>query len=88
MDMQPNETLTIAETVNHFDSIHQLAYGGSCPGTTQIDCKDDPDTQSFSWTNEFDAVERVYFMIDNRYSSGHGDFTIAWNISRGNQCQT
>ena len=83
--MQPNETLTIAQTSNLFDSIHQLAYGGPCPGTTQIDCRDDPDTQDFSWTNKLKTPERVYFMIDNRYSTGHGDFTIEWAISRGNK---
>ena len=85
LDMQPRETLTIAQTSNQLDSVHQLAYGGSCPGTTQINCTDEPDTQSFSWTNEFNVVKRVYFMIDSKYSTGHGDFTIAWEISRGNE---
>ena len=84
LDMKPGDTLTIAQISNQFDSVHQLAYGGSCPGTNSIDCTDDPDTQSSSWTNYFDAVERVYFMID-AYSTGYGDFTIVWNISQGNK---
>ena len=82
--MQPGEKLTIGQTYNNFDSRHQLAYGGSCPGNTTIICKDDPDTESVSWTNEYQTVERVYFMIDAS-SSGHGSFTIEWQISGGNK---
>ena len=81
--MNPGDTLTIGQTSNGFDSRHQLAYGGACPGTIQIECYDDPDLQSVSWTNNFDAVERVYFMID-AYSTDYGYFNIEWEISRGN----
>ena len=82
--MQPGERLTIGQTSNTFDSVHHLAYGGSCPGNTNIGCMDYPDTGSVSWTNEFQTAERVYFMID-AYSSGHGSFTIEWQISGGNK---
>ena len=77
--MQPGETLTIGQTSNNFDSRHHLAYGGPCPGTTQIACRDDPDTQAMSWINEFDTIERAYFMID-AYSNGEGSFTIEWEL--------
>ena len=85
--MNPGDTLTIGQTSNGFDSRHQLAYGGACPGTTPIECLDDPDTQSISWTNNFDVVKRVYFMIDGfpLHSSNYGDFNIEWEISRGNE---
>ena len=82
--MQPGETLTIGQAYNNFDSRHQLAYGGPCPGNTTIICKDDPDTESVSWTSEYQTVERVYFMID-AFSTGSGPFTIGWTISSGNK---
>ena len=84
LDMQPGETLTIGQTSNTFDSFHHLAYGGSCPGNTNIGCMDDSDTESVSWTNEFQTVERVYFMID-AYGSGSGSFTVEWAITSGNK---
>ena len=80
--MRPGEKLTIGQTYNNFDSWHQLAYGGSCPGNTNIICKNDPDIESVSWTNEFQTIERVYFMID-AYNGGKGSFTIGWTISSG-----
>ena len=79
--MQPGETLTIGQTSNTFDSVHHLAYGGSCPGNTNIGCMDYPDTGSVSWTNEFQTAERVYFMIDAYSTAGRGSFTIEWAIS-------
>ena len=80
LDLDPGYKLTIGQTSNNYDSRHQLAYGGSCPGINTVNCIDDPDTEAISWENRLDTAERVYFMIDNRYSSGHGDFTIAWNF--------
>ena len=84
LDMQPGETLSIGQTYNNFDSRHQLAYGGSCPGNTNIICMDEPDIDRVSWTNEFQTIERVYFMID-AHSTGSGSFTIGWTISNGNK---
>ena len=79
--MQPGETITIGQTSNTFDSVHHLAYGGSCPGNTNIGCMDDSDTESVSWKNEFHTVERVYFMIDAYGTYDRGSFTIEWTIS-------
>ena len=84
LDLQPGKALSIAQTTNQFDSYHQLAYGGSCPGNTSIACVDDSDLQTLTWANNFDAVERVYFMID-AYSGDYGYFTIEWGIFQGNK---
>ena len=32
--------LTIRQTVNNFDSLHQLSYGPNCPGNTVVQCSD------------------------------------------------
>ena len=85
LDMQPGEALTIGQTYNTFDSVHQLAYGGPCPGNTNIACRDDPDTERFSWTNEFQTVERVYFMIDGYSTTSRGSFILEWTNSTGNK---
>ena len=72
--------------MNRFDSRHQLAYRGPCPGEILIDCVDDADTKSLTWKNEFNQNELVYFMID-AYSTGHGSYTIEWEI-QGNKGET
>ena len=79
--MDPGYKLTIGQTSNSYDSRHQLAYGGSCPGTNIVNCIDDPDTEAISWENTLGIwqVKRVYFMID-AYSSRDGSFTIEWEI--------
>ena len=79
LDLDPGYKLTIGQTSNSYDSRHQLAYGGSCPGINTVNCIDDPDTEAISWENRFDTAERVYFMID-AYSSRNGSFTIWWEI--------
>ena len=79
LDLDPGYKLTIGQTSNSYDSRHQLAYGGSCPGTNTVNCIDDPDTEAMSWENRLDTAERVYFMID-AYSSRNGSFTIEWEI--------
>ena len=79
LDLNPGYKLTIGQTWNNYDSFHQLAYGGSCPGINTVSCLDDPDTGAMSWENELDAVERVYFMID-AYTTSSGSFTLEWEI--------
>ena len=67
---------------------YQLAYGGSCPGSTLVYCIGDLGTLTMHWGNNFDTIKRVYFMID-AYSDDHGNFTIAWTVqvSLGNKLQ-
>ena len=79
LDLDPGYKLTIAQTSNTYDSRHQLAYGGSCPGTNTVNCLDDPDTEAISWENRLDTAERVYFMID-AYTNEDGPFTMEWEI--------
>ena len=79
VDLSPGSHLTIGQTYNNYDSRHQLAYGGSCPGINTISCLDDPDTRAMSWENELDTVERVYFMIDAN-TTRSGSFTLEWEI--------
>ena len=79
MDLDPGYKLTIGQTSNSYDSRHQLAYGGYCPGINIVNCMDDPDTEAISWENKLGFVERVYFMID-AYTTGDGSFTIEWEI--------
>ena len=79
VDLSPGSHLTIGQTYNNYDSRHQLAYGGSCPGINTVACIDDPDYEEVSWKNDLDTVERVYFMID-AYTTSSGSFTLEWEI--------
>jgi hypothetical protein len=74
----PGSTITIGQTSNTFDSKHTLRYGGLYPGDNVVQCVDDPDTATLSFTNAGDANVPVYFLVD-AYSGG-GDFVIAWTI--------
>jgi len=81
--LQPGETISIRQIGNSFDSRHELRYGTeACPGTTSIACRDDPDTQLETWTNDQGGVTKVWFMID-AYQTQSGRFTIEWNIGSG-----
>ena len=85
LDMQPGQTLRIYQTSNTFRPRHQLAYGEPCPGKTIIDCSDS-DYQIMSWKNEFDNVQRVYYMIDDQdetydSTSNGAFFTMEWSYT-------
>ena len=80
MDLDPGYRLRIGQTWNDYDSRHQLAYGGSCPGINTVNCIDDSDYEEMSWANNLDTVERVYFMIDAYDTDGSGRFTLEWEI--------
>lgn len=79
IDVPAGHTLLMAQLSNSYDSRHRLAYGGSCPGTTDIECRDDPDTQSALWVNNTEELQRVWWIQDG-YFSGSGTFTLAWEI--------
>jgi hypothetical protein len=81
-DLPNGSTLNIGQTTNSYDSRHSLRYGGACPGTTQIVCTDDSDTQTESWQNCTGSTQRVYW-IQSGYSSGSGNYTLAWNVVAG-----
>ncbi|MCB9361589.1 MAG: T9SS type A sorting domain-containing protein [Flavobacteriales bacterium] len=79
-DLPSGFTLTIGQTSNSYDSRHSLRIGGACPGTTQLVCTDDPDTQTETYTNCSGSTERVYW-IQSGYSTGSGAYTLAWSVS-------
>lgn len=75
-------TLSIGQTVNAYDSEVYVGYGGSCPGTTQIACFDDPDTQVVNWLNETGETQIVYWVQDGYLGAGNtGTFTLAWSLT-------
>lgn len=78
IDIPNGVTLTIGQTSNSYDSRHSLRYGGACPGTNQIVCTDDPDTQTETWTNSTGVTQRVYW-IQAGWSSSNGAFNLAWS---------
>ncbi|MBL7890635.1 MAG: T9SS type A sorting domain-containing protein [Bacteroidia bacterium] len=77
----PYYTLVIGQTVNGYDSENTLFYGGSCPGTTQIACFDDPDVQNVTWTNSTGTTQTVYWVQDGYAGGQNGTFTLAWSLT-------
>ena len=80
IDVPPAGTLTIGQTVNAYDSRHRVAYGGACPGATEIACVDDPDVGDVVWINTTGAMQRVYWLQDGYTTSSAGTFTLAWDL--------
>lgn len=78
IDIPANVTLTIGQSSNSYDSRHTLRYGGSCPGSNEIKCTDDPDTETITWTNSTGTMQRVYW-VQAGYSSNDGAFNLAWS---------
>lgn len=81
-DLPNGSTLTIQQTTNGYDSRHSLRYNGACPGTIEIVCTDDPDTQVESWQNCTGGIQRVWW-IQSGFSSNSGSFTLTWNVVAG-----
>ncbi|MXN91934.1 hypothetical protein GR160_11935, partial [Flavobacterium sp. Sd200] len=79
IDVPNGYRLTIGQTYNNYDSQNYIAYGGSCPGTTRIDCFDDDDYRLIDWTNNTRSTQRVYWVQDG-YQGGSGAFTLAWTL--------
>ncbi|MCH2024015.1 MAG: fibronectin type III domain-containing protein, partial [Saprospiraceae bacterium] len=80
IDVPDGYVLDIRQSINDYDSRHQLAYGSTCPGQTVIICRDDPDTYQETWTNTTGSTQRVWWLQD-AYSTGSGSFTLEWNLS-------
>ena len=81
IDVPNGSTLNIGQTFNDFDSRHSLRVGGSCPGTTELYCVDDPDYQNQIYTNTSGAIQRVYYILCGYSSVSYGNFTLSWQIS-------
>ncbi|MFP5436392.1 MAG: SBBP repeat-containing protein, partial [Bacteroidia bacterium] len=80
IDVPNGATLVIGQTVNGYDSQNYIGYGGSCPGATRINCFDDDDYISTTWTNTTGSAQRVYWVQDG-YQSASGTFTLAWTLT-------
>ncbi|MCO6481064.1 MAG: hypothetical protein J5I94_30750, partial [Phaeodactylibacter sp.] len=81
IDVPAGFELTIGQTSNTYNSQHRVAYGGACPGDTQIDCIDDPDTQATTWANTTGADQRVWWVQEGSSDGDVGDFTLAWELA-------
>jgi len=87
IDVPDLYTLVIGQTANGYDSENTLFYGGSCPGTTQIACYDDPDIQSSTWQNTTGSTQTVYWVQDGYFSAtNNGTFTLEWTLSAPASC--
>eukprot|EP01051_Picozoa_sp_SAG22_P001461 SAG22_NODE_58_length_23645_cov_16.637943_1_plen_654_part_10 len=78
--VQPGASIDIGQSTNSYDSRHETRWGGACPGTTLVQCTDDPDTRQHSWTNDQTEAQQVYFVVD-AYSSSSGTFTLTWETT-------
>lgn len=85
IDVPDGFTLTIGQTVNAYDSRHTLRFGGACPGTTEVVCTDDPDTQTVEWTNTTGSTQRAYW-VNSGFGTGAGTFTLAWSLTPPPAC--
>jgi len=73
--------LDIGQASNTYDSKHELRWGGACPGSTSVQCTDDPDTQRTEWTNTEGATQVAYFIVDAYSSGGAGNFSLTWSVA-------
>jgi hypothetical protein len=82
-DLPAGSTIEIGQTSNSFDSVHELSWGGTAPGTNIVTCTDDPDTSRSTWTNTESSTQRVFFVVGAYSSSGSGTFIISWSPPSG-----
>jgi hypothetical protein len=75
----PGATVWFNQTSNDYDSVHELRYGGVCPGSNYVTCVDDPDLTAVSWTNTDSSAQPVYY-VQSGYDTGEGSFTLTWEI--------
>ena len=81
IDVPSAATLEIGQPSNSYDSRHRVAYGGACPGINEIDCIDDPDTQTTTWSNTTGMTQRVYWVQEAFSTTVTGDFELAWTLT-------
>ena len=68
------------QTYNDYNSTIEMRYGGSCPGTTVVTCKDDEDLDQVFWVNTLGYDEWVYY-VQSGYGSEAGQFALTWNVT-------
>jgi hypothetical protein len=73
-------TLTIVQLSNDYDSVFRVAYGGTCPGENLINCTDDPEFDPIHWYNDTCQDQTVYW-VQSGYSSQSGNFELEWMVT-------
>lgn len=86
IDVPNNFILTIGQTSNSYDSEISVAYGGACPGVTQITCFDEPDIQNITFNNNTGSLQRVYWVQSGWITGAAGVYTLAWNLTPAPSC--
>lgn len=86
IDVPNNFILTIGQTSNAYDSEVSVAYGGACPGTTQLACFDEPDVQNITFNNNTGSLQRVYWVQGAWISGATGAYTLAWSLAPAPAC--
>jgi hypothetical protein len=76
----PGATIQFAQSYNDYDSVHELRYGGACPGSNYVTCVDDPDLTAVSWTNTGSSAQPVYY-VQSGFSTDEGSFTLTWEVT-------
>lgn len=79
IDVPVGRTLTIGQASNSYDSRHMLMRGDICPGSETIVCQDDPDVETYQYTNTTDEVQRLYW-IQAGFSGYSGSFILEWYL--------
>eukprot|EP01052_Picozoa_sp_SAG31_P005632 SAG31_NODE_250_length_19098_cov_4.337123_2_plen_1162_part_00 len=79
--LMPGSSIEIGQDSNNFDSVHELRWGGPCPGENVVQCTDDPDMTRHSWTNDQEVPQAVYFVVDAYFSTEVGSFTLSWIVN-------
>jgi hypothetical protein len=77
LSVPPGATIWFEQSSNDYDSVHELRYGGACPGSNYVECVDDPDLTAVSWTNTASSAQPVYYVQSGYYTS-EGNFTLTW----------
>jgi ankyrin repeat protein len=77
LDVPPGATIWFKQTSNEYDSMHELRYGGDCPGHVLVQCVDDPDTTPVHWTNTLTSAQPVYY-VQSGFATAEGTFTLEW----------
>lgn len=87
--LQPGQNITIRQSSNSFDSVHEMRVGGACPGDDVLQTVDDPDISSMFAENSFSYPFPVYYLISGFSATSSGSYTLEWEIlGAGEQLST
>ena len=90
LDVPAFASVTFQQTDNNFDSVHSTLVGSvddSIAAALQVECTDDPDTASHTYTNTQANVTRVWFVVESYDGTFDTDrqFTMSWTCP---ECST